>query len=266
MSRYPYPFPQLVLPALRVVLGRSSSISRDASLMVGGIRPAPRVLGADNIPAAAPFVLVMNHYDRPGLGAWWGLLVVVNAIANRRTHQPRDIHIAMTREWWYRRGFGRAFKQPVTRWFFKRLAMSYGMVLFPPIVGNGELRGEGTIGVRHALALTRADPPQMVGIAPEGRTGEYGALCRPPRGAGLFLMALSRKEIPLLPAGIFEDEERVLSVRFGEPFRLSVNRTLPRELQDDQAMCDVMVKIGMLLPERMWGVYHSEIRKELEGQ
>jgi 1-acyl-sn-glycerol-3-phosphate acyltransferase len=233
--------------------------------MVRGIRPAPRILGADNVPAATPFVLVMNHYDRPGLAAWWGALVVLNAIAYQRTSEPRDVHIAMTREWWYPGGFGRALKQPVTRWFFERLSKSYGLVLLPPVIGNGAIRGDGAIGIRRALALTRADPPQLVGIAPEGRTGEHGALCKPPPGAGLFLTALSGNDIPFLPAGIFEDAERVLSVQFGEPFRLCIDRTLPHELRDMQATSEVMVRIGSLLPERVWGVYYAEIRKELEG-
>ncbi len=265
MPRYPYPFPQLVLPALRVLLGLASSIGRDAALMVRGIRPTPRILGADHIPAATPFVLVMNHYDRPGLGAWWGALLILNAISSQRTREPREVHIAITREWWYPRGLGRALKQPLTRWFFERLSKSYGLVLLPPVMGNGAIRGDGAIGIRRALALTRTDPPQLVGLAPEGRTGEHGALCKPPRGAGLFLAALSRNEIPFLPAGIFEDDERVLAVQFGEPFRLCIDRTLPRERQDAQAACSVMVQIGRLLPERMWGVYDTEIRKELEG-
>jgi 1-acyl-sn-glycerol-3-phosphate acyltransferase len=265
MSRYPYPVFHLIVPALRVLLGLSSSIRHAAALMVHGIRPAPRVLSANNIPAETPFVLVMNHYDRPGLGAWWGALVVLNAIANQRTHEPRDVRMLMTREWWYPGGLGRALKQPITRWFFEHLAKSYGLVLLPPVTGHRAFRGEGIIGIRRALALTRADPPQLVGLAPEGRTGEQGALCKPPRGAGLFLAALSQGEIPFLPAGIFEDDEPILTVQFGEPFRLCVDRTLPRELQDVQAACEAMVHIGRVLPERMWGVYSREITKELEG-
>ncbi len=265
MSRNTYPVFDLLLPALRVVLGLSSSISRDTALMVRGIRPEPRVLRANYIPAETPFVLVMNHYDRPGLGAWWGAAVVLNAIANKRTRAPRDVRLVMTREWWYPGGLGRALKQPITRWFFEHLAKSYGLILLPPVTGRNVYRGEGAIGVRRALALTRANPPQLVGLAPEGRTGEQGSLCKPPRGAGLFLAALSRNEIPFLPAGIFEDEDQILTVQFGEPFRLCISRALPRALQDEQAACETMVQIGSLLPERMWGVYYAETKRELEA-
>ncbi len=262
MTRYTYPLPHLVLPAFRVLFGFSSSIGRDAALLASSIQPAPRVLGAENVPAETPFVLVFNHYDRPGLGAWWGVSVLVHSVAGRRTREPRDVHLVMVREWWYPGGFGRLIKQPLTRWFFGRLAKAYGLVLFPPVVQEESFRGEGALSVRRALTLTSGELPQLVAIAPEGRTGENGALCEPPRGAGLFLLALTRSAIPCLPAGIYEDQEQRLTVSFGRQFSLCADRSGPREQKDRQAAARVMVEIGTLLPEKMWGTYRDALTKE----
>ena len=259
--RYSYPFHLLLIPAVQVLLGRPSSISRHCALLLTGAHPAPRALNIENIPANSPFMLAVNHYDRPGLGAWWGAAAVISAIAARRTRGLGKIHMAMAREWWYPNGFGRAVKQPLTRWFFGQIAKAYGMIRLPPVLGNNDVRGEGTISVRHALALTRGENPQLVGLAPEGRTGDGLALCTPPPGAGLFMLMLTHDTIPILPAGIFEDDtDGVLTVRFGAPFQLCVPRHAPRDERDAEAARQVMIQIGRVLPERMWGEYHDEIR------
>lgn len=258
-SHYFYPYHLLLLPLLRVLLGMRSSPSRDAALLLRGAHPTPRVLNAENIPSDSPFVLVFNHYDHPGLGAWWGVAVMLCAIAARRTREPRDLRMAMAREWWYPRGLGRWVKQPFTRWLFGRIAHAYGTIPLPPVLDA--YRGTGGYAVRRALALTRGDNPQLVGLSPEGHTGPNLSLCEPPAGAGLFLLMLTHDTIPVLPCGLFEDDAAVLTANFGAPFQLRVPCALPREARDRQAARQVMAAIGKLLPERMWGVYREAIRE-----
>ncbi len=258
---YTYSVPRFLIPALRVLFGVRSSISRDAALLLKGAHPAPRALNVHHIPPTSPFLLVVNHYDHPGLGAWWGVATIAAAIAAQRTREPRDIRFMMTREWWYPPGLGRLVKQPLTRWFFGKISKTYGMILLPPVLGNNEFRGEGTLAIRGAVALTRGDPPALLGVAPEGKTGDNLTLCQPPIGAGLFLLLLTRDTIPVLPCGIFEDDNtRTLTVNFGAPFQLNVPRRLPKAERDGQAARQAMVHIGALLPERMWGVYYEEIK------
>ncbi len=251
---------RLLPPALRVLLGIPSSISHDAALLLKGAHPTPRALNTQNIPPDSPFLLVINHYDHPGLGAWWGGATLLNTIATHRTREPRDIHLMMAREWWYPTGFGRWVKQPLTRWFFGQISKAYGTIRLPPVLGNNKLRGEGTLAIRSALSMTRGDNPELFGVAPEGKTGDNLSLCEPPIGAGLFLLLLTREAIPLLPAGIFEDDSETLTVNFGAPFQLNVPRRLPKEERDRAAVREVMVQIGKLLPERMWGAYREEIK------
>jgi hypothetical protein len=133
--------PCLLIPFLRVLLGVRSSLSADAALLLLGARPVPCVLAPENIPAASPFVLTINHYDRPGLGAWWSAAILATTIAARRTREPREIHLAMAREWWYPRGFRKFIKQPLTRWFFGQIGKAYGTLLLPPVLESGEFRG-----------------------------------------------------------------------------------------------------------------------------
>jgi len=92
-----------LIPVVRMLLGLSSSISRDGRLLLTNVRPRPHVLGTENIPLDSPFILVINHPDHPGLGAWWGVSLIASAIAERRTCAPREIRFVMAREWWYPR-------------------------------------------------------------------------------------------------------------------------------------------------------------------
>ncbi len=263
-GHYPLPVHLLLLPAAKVLFGISSSLSRDATLVLKWARPRPRVLHPENIPPDSPFVLVVNHYDRPGLGAWFGVAVVTGAVARRRVHEPREIHFAMAREWWYPSGFGRAFKQPFTAWLFGRLAATYGLIRLPPVLDREEFRGQGAPEIRRALALTHGACPQLVGLAPEGRTGEGLGLCQPPAGAGRLVLLLSHDAVPILPVGLYEEPDGALTANFGATVRLDLGR-VPRSERDARVTRKVMVEIGKLLPERMWGAYHDEIAKARAG-
>jgi hypothetical protein len=259
--RYVYS-PRLLIPLVAVLLGRRRVLSRDAALLLRGVSPPPRVLDAHHVPSTTPFILTVNHYDRPGLAAWWGIAVVVTAVTAQRTAEPRELCFAMAREWWYPRGFGKWFKQPFTRWFFGKFSRAYGTIPLPPALEIEEFRGQGALAIRRALAMTRGESPALIGIAPEGRTGANLGLCFPPRGAGLFVLLMTHDRIPVLPAGIYEDDsDRVLTVRFGAPYALRVPHDLPRDTRDALAARQIMCAIGRLLPRRMWGVYREEIER-----
>jgi len=258
--RYRYTF-YLLVPTIRVLFGIRSSLSHDAALLLRGANPPPRVLNAHNIPTDSSFIVVYNHYDRPGLGAWWGIAPIATTIAAQRTREPREVHFMMAREWHYARGFDRWVKQPFTRWLFGRFAKTYGCIGLPPaLLDTDEYRGQGTSAIRRAIELTRRHPPELIGLSPEGNTGENLGLCQPPRGAGLMLWLLARDTIPLLPVGIFEDDDQILTVNFGVPFTLQVSPQLSKLARDVESARQVMIRIGMLLPERMWGVYRHEIQ------
>lgn len=252
---------RMLVPFVRGLLGIPSSLSHACTLMAQDIHPAPRQLNTQNITPESTFILAINHFDRPGLGAWWGASLVVATVAKYRT-EPREPRGVMAREWWYPNGWARKIKQPLTRWAFGQIAKAYGMVTLPPV--NEEYQGTAGIDVRRILAFTRGDNPELVAIAPEGFTGVNGTLKKPPSGAGLLLSMLSHDTIPFLPAANYEDDNNILTVNFGKPFLLNVPRSLAREQRDCEASRQVMIEIGKLLPERMWGVYAEDIRRSLQ--
>ena len=252
---------RLLAPAARVLLGIRSSISHDAAILLRGAHPSPRALNIENIPVDAPFLLALNHYDHAKLPAWWSAALLATTIASRRAREPRDLHFMMAREWWYPNGIGKWIKQPLTNWAFGQIAKAYGTIRLPPVLGNDEFRGEGATAVRYALSLIRGASPELIAVAPEGKTGDGLALCLPPTGAGLFLLLLTHDKIPILPCGLYEDDDGILTANFGTLFQMDVARRLPKPERDREAAREVMTHIGALLPERMWGMYREEIRK-----
>ena len=106
--------------------------------------------------------------------------------------------------------------------------------------------------------LERQSEP--IGLFPEGVGKDVLIEAIP--GTGLFLHSLSKRGIPILPAGIYE-EGGVLTVRFGPPFFLDVPRQGDKEERDRPARDQVMAHIGRLLPRRMWGPYTLAIEQLL---
>lgn len=240
--------------------------------------PAPRISGDDLIPKASPFIVVFNHYESPRIPAWWGPFLMTRVIETRRTRERHadaspvgpvsdqtPVHWLMAREWWYPGGLGRLVKQPLTRLFYARLARVYGFITVPPVLDGDLYRGEGVSGVRKALALTRGDHPAVVGLAPEGNSGPNGALKRPASGTGLFLILLTHEKIPMLPIGWFEDQDGALTIQFGAPFQLRLQRMKDRHERDRLAATEVMIAIGRLLPEGLWGEFKEEIGRVAGG-
>jgi len=81
-------------------------------------------------------------------------------------------------------------------------------------------------------------------------------------GTGMFLASLSKRGIPVLPAGTYEDDG-ALTVRFGPPFAIEPPDTADREERDRLAREQVMANIGRLLPRHMWGPYTLAIEQLL---
>lgn len=249
---------QFGLPSLwEIAWGTPAPLSRAAGRFLRELRPSPRILDAENIPAQEPFILVFNHYESERIAAWWVPLVIAHTVRAHRTQAPYEVSFIMSSEWVYPRGWRRLIKQPFTRWAFARLAHVYGAVTVPSILLKHQPRSDDLVRVRRALALTRGATPALVGISPEGQTGPGGALCEPPRGAGLFLWMLARHDLPLLPVGAYEQDE-VLVLRFGSLFHLQEPRTHERAKADRMVVNQVMTRLARLLPQSLRGMYNED--------
>lgn len=249
--RYEFPRLPLVLFGFDLLLGRRRSFARDSKRVMEANRYSRRLEGLENAPAVGPFVLVMNHYNRVGLRPYHCAMAVSAALAHRRPGQP-EVRWAFTSELYGQRIGPVPIPLGLMRWVFRRLARVYDLVVLPR---REELAMARAAALRH---LARALATSPVGLTPEA--AGTGRLVEPPRGSGLFLASLARRGVPFLPVAAWEEGE-TLTIRFGEPFRLSDPQGSPRDERDRQAREQVMVAIGRLLPREFWGAYEAAIER-----
>jgi hypothetical protein len=261
--------PRLVSGVLWSVLRqRRRSFAQDADLLLSPLQPPPAVEGAQLIPAAGAFLVVTNHYTRPGLDAWWGPALITQVIAQRRPDTP--VHWLMTNAWLYHDRLHSWTVTPVTRWLFTHLAQMYDFVTTPPVYDGGVQPREGAIAVRRFLTLAQQARArgEVLAIAPEGGgdAAHPGCLVAPPPGTGRFLLLLAHQtetaspdaSLPFLPVGMAECDGR-LTATFGQRFSLLLPAALPKAQADAWASHQVMLAIGRLLPAELWGKYASDL-------
>ena len=255
---WPHLLPFLTPSTLRSLWrGEPRSLSADVARIMRRLRLAFRLENLDYIPRHGSFVVVVNHYCRPGLGAWWMGLLVTHALAQRRRDEVRWV---MTREWFYTHPLRRRIETPLTRWAFAKLSKAYGFILMPPMPPRPDEQWGRAVAVYRTLRLLDREEA-IVALAPEGRASGDGRLVELPPGAGRFLLRLGRTGVPFLPAGVAE-REGILTLLFGPPFHLQPPSGLSRPEEDRWAGLRVMVAIGRLLPPELWGPYAQELRRE----
>ena len=250
-----YEFPRLPLArfGLDLLLGRRRSFLKDSQRVMAANPYRREVRGLDNVPSEGPFVLVTNHYGRRGLQTYHHGMFITTVIAERRPLSP-DICWIITSEWYgYHVG---PIPIPVwlIRWVFRRVGKVYGVVVMPR---------QASLAVGRAAVLrriARIAQREPIGLMPEA--GGSGILREPLEGSGLFLQALSERGLPLVPTGVWEEDDTLI-VRFGEPFTLPVAKEGSRQEQDRQAREQVMVAVGRLLPPAYWGYYREAIQRSL---
>ncbi len=239
--------------ALSVLLGRRREVGRDAAAVLARAGPPCRLLGEEHIPLQGPFVLVANHYERPGLKVFWGGMLLTAAVWQRRQQSPRWL---MTSEWYnFRLG---PLPVPVwlLRWLFRRLARAYDLVIVP----RARERGVGRAAVLRAVLDAVSPQGRPLALFPEGIG--TGRLLRPPEGVGLLLLALGERGVPCLPAGLYEEEGHLVA-RFGPPF-LPRAEGEKKEERFGRARDQAMLAIGALLPRGLWGEYTADLERLLE--
>lgn len=224
------------------------SLGRDAAAMLRGASPPPRAIGAEHLPRTGPFVVVGNHYERPGLWAGWGVMIVSAAVRERGA-APRDLHLLMTDELLGFRVGPFAVPRGPLRAGMARFARVYGFGLVSAREA-GVVGGSG--GLRTAARYLAAGEP--VGVLPEGTASM--ALCEARPGVGAVLAWLTRDGTPLVPVAVAEIGD-VLTATFGPPFQLEAPRG-DKASRDLALRAAVMAPIARLLPLELRGHYGGE--------
>lgn len=244
-----YQFPKLLLVriAASVAVGRARSIGADSAAALVGAHPSPVAADTHHLPDEGPFILVSNHYERAGLWALWGAMVISAAVRGAGP-RARDLHWLMAAELLDVPAGLLRMPPSWTRAVLWRVARVYGLGLVSTretgVVG-------GASGLRAAARHLRAGEP--VGVMPEGTASTALQEARP--GVGLALAWLTREGIPIVPVGIAEPDG-VLTVRFGPPFQLD-SQVAAKADRDTALRGAVMRRIAQLLPRELRGPYQA---------
>ena len=234
------------------------SIIEDSALSVRILPKAPCVTGVERIPAEGSFVLVANHYQRLNLWIGWSGTLLIDTIARKR---DINVHVITTD----RARIGR-FTFPGTRWIIERVATVWNLVLVtPPAIVHGKTDGQRYTLLRLLRLLKREDGRDVcLVLMPEGDEGGTAGLIDALPGSGRALAALSARHLPIVPAGVWDEDGR-LYANFGEPFSLQISATeKTREAVDTLARQTVMEHIAALLPPALRGKYGRQIDGALE--
>jgi hypothetical protein len=241
--RYGLPSGVVVGLAFNVLLGLKRSFGADALRCIERLEPPLNVIGKENIPKNGPCVVTVNHYSRPGFGAWWIALAIAATV-------PVEMHWVVTGELLYLGKLG----SPLSRWALARIARTYGFTTMPPMpprLGDVEARAKS---VKKVLKLVKQTGNTILGLAPEGADQSGGQLSFPPSGVGRFALLLAGSGSMFVPVGAYE-VDGVFCLHFGPAYRLSVPSGLSAKEKDRAAAEIMMKKIAVLLPEGLRGEF-----------
>lgn len=203
---YPFPWREFGALAWSLVTGRRRDMVADAAAMWRRSTRRPLILGAENIPASGPVVLVANHYQRRGLWIAWPAGLITLATAARRSGSPvRWVVTGELRLAQWRNG-GPIL--PGSRLLLRRVAATYGLIELP-----GTDRFGSAAAVRRVFR--RLESGEAVGIFPEGLAKSSSSIGRPAPGFGRLAVLLSKRNIPLVPVAVSESDGRMI-IRLGE--------------------------------------------------
>lgn len=226
--------------------GRPRSMAHDTSLLLWNMPAPPLVRGLDNVPEEGPFIITANHYERPGLWMVWPALFIANCVRLRTGGDTRWIAIE---EWDSFRVAGIHISREVIRTVFQRVFRTWGLLPMPRPDTSAAARAKAM-----RVATQEVKEGHVIGLMPEGDVGPTPELLEAREGAGVFLLIMSAAGARILPAGIYEEEGRLVA-HFGVPYELQVPLDVAKAERDLWARDHVMRAIRDLLPQPLWGFY-----------
>jgi len=237
---YPTTVPAMLWLALQ---RRPRSFREDSRRLIDRLSPPLRVDGALPDIAEGSWLVVVNHYARPGFRAWWIPMAISATL-------PREIGWVTTSTLTFPDRLRASTLTPASQWFLAHMADLYGFVAMPPMPPRPYEAVQRAHAVRRVLRKA-GDPGALLGLAPEGGDMPGGVLAHPPAGSGRFLWHLARRGLRILPVGAFETHGR-FCLRFGAPCDLPSSLPPPVE---ESASHLVMSTLAACLPPHLRGAY-----------
>ena len=246
-------------------LGRPRNLGAEGERLFARCVPAPIALGTDHIPpAGTPFVLAMNHYERPGLNVWWAAMWVSVILWRARGEQPPVRWLIADQIRGYRVGPLR-IPDAAMRWMVGRVARRYGALRVPRDGDAGSGRAQA---LRRAGSALRGAGGRPVGITPEAGRGGERVLVPPEPNAGMAIAWLTRRGAPILPVGVFETPApgagvdgtgpAALTACIGAPLSLPWSGSAGGRAEREELGETVMRAIAAQLPVVLRGPYGGE--------
>ena len=227
------------------VLRRQRHLGPDVREMLRGVEPLPCVQGIEHVPREGPCIVVMNHYERPGLRVWWCAALVSAALSARRGGDP-PLHWLITDRFEGFRFAGLPLPDRLMAWLLGKIGGAYGFLLVARPGGEAQSR---SALLREARGTLREGA--VLGITPEAASGSGPQLAAAWPGSGAALSWLSSGTTPLVPVAVRDDEVGALVATFGEPFTLE-------RASDEEGARAVMGAVAALLPPELRGLYGGE--------
>ncbi len=122
-AAYPSTLPAMAWLAFQ---RRPRSFRRDSRMLVDRLTPSLRVEGALPDVEHGSWLVVVNHYTRPGFRAWWIPMAISATL-------PREVCWVTTSTLTFRDPLRAATITPASRWFLRHVARLYGFVAMPPM-------------------------------------------------------------------------------------------------------------------------------------
>jgi hypothetical protein len=232
-----------------LVLRRGRNLGVDGLELFAGRLPRARVEGVERLPSAGPCVLVMNHYERPGLRVWWGVALVTAAVWQRRGDDPPVRWLMADRFRRFRLG-PLPLPDALTAWGLALVARAYGMLLVARVEEEQALRSGALLEARRELRRGG-----VLGVTPEAAAHGGPELYPPWPNSAVALAWLSRGETPLVAVAFHDDDAGRLVARFGRPFTIDWPGLDEARAHEIELGDRVMGALAELLPPRLRGRY-----------